>query len=159
MPAVLEIAQFDALVAKLRELETRQAEIRAEATRQLAANEVKIYRLKAQLRAALSETEEATNIVAIVPPKTLKITRTGPTFRVRHPFPSKVGNIRAWVARQLTMGRNVSYSAAKSWYSTSPKVARAIPRTWANILLREHGIPLASWKNGITDDEKPRAVE
>ena len=134
------------LLARLQEEQQRRL---AETDAELKQREHQILRLQELITD--SEGPGALPLLSVASGGTLALVatkprKTKPHKRSDHPFPQKV-NVKQWAEKA-----GLSYTYVKSWYSTN-KLKRHIPRKWALQIRKEHGIPLESWPNGITDRE------
>lgn len=146
----------DALGAARRDYAARRAEYTAD----LIRCEARVRRLEAEIREAQAERVRplrsgAPNVklhsMPALAPIMAPLSRpNGGVGRKMSPGPlNAVGNLARW-ARE----HGLLYSTVKRW-RTPGKSGTRIPSVWADVFLREYGVPLAYWPRGVAPVPKP----
>lgn len=125
-------------------------------TQDLFRREARVTRLEAAVIAAherLAELRPDEPFVTVNPmPYAAPLPRTEHGRRLPPGDPlARLGNLKLWAVKH-----GVSYSSVKRWKTLKKKGEKPnsrpssqIPMRWALVLLKEYGVPLSYWPNGI----------
>lgn len=128
-----------ALTLRLAKARASYARLRDKYSRSLIRWEARVQRLETDLEVLVDMVDAPGAGVRSVP--LARANGAGRPVLSTHPFPRRVGNLTAWCKKN-----GYSRSFAKSW---TAKNGSPIPESAAALILRQFGVKLASWPNGV----------